>query len=247
MGEHGVNVSARVGVVLEADCAERAQVRHDAHVLAWLEMPSPAMSAFFLSERGDASPDFESAFLEATEVSEIEQEIEVRQGFRKTAKSSAERDAAEKSIAALEKRREPLLWPQIGIHQGNEIAAVAPVKVSVDVEPVSAITASTSGDVELMPAGEPKGNVATSPVFSMSRAALVKAHSHHWPTIVGDLKDANKNGLAAAKAGARDWTESLALLWARSKGKLTAEDASGTTQAMHRMVSLPSRTHTQKV
>lgn len=129
MVEHDVNVSACVGVVPEHDCAERAQVRHDAHVLAWLEMPSPAMSAFFLSERGDANPDFDSAFLEATEVSEIEQEIEVRQGFRKTAKSSAERDAAEQSIAALEKRRALLLWPQIGSHQGAEIVAAVPARV----------------------------------------------------------------------------------------------------------------------
>jgi hypothetical protein len=78
----------------------------------------------------------------------------------------------------------------------------------------------------------------------MKKAALVMAHKDEWPSIESDLAEASSNGLAAAKAGARDWHESLALDWARARGKLRKTGAgSGLQQAMHNMSNLPGRTH----
>jgi hypothetical protein len=82
-------------------------------------------------------------------------------------------------------------------------------------------------------------------VFSMTRAALVKAHEYHWATVQSDLKNASANGLSKAKAGARDWNEATALDWARANGKL-AEDAPPAAsdplkQAMLNMATLPGR------
>jgi hypothetical protein len=80
----------------------------------------------------------------------------------------------------------------------------------------------------------------------MTRAALIAAHEHEWPTIRGDIGDAKANGLAAAKAGKRGWHEAIALEWARAKGKLkgAAKPADALTQSMHGMASLQSRRHT---
>ena len=83
------------------------------------------MLDFLFGDRGDANPDFDSAFLEATEVSEIEQEIEVHQGFKKTAKSSAERAESEQIIATLEGRRALLIGPEMGNKRVGQIAAAA--------------------------------------------------------------------------------------------------------------------------
>lgn len=87
----------------------------------------------------------------------------------------------------------------------------------------------------------------SSPVFSMPRAALIDAHEHHWPTIRRDLQDASSNGLKAAKAGAREWVESLALEWARAKGKLTDSQpaaSGGIDQAIRNMAAtLPGKKH----
>lgn len=87
-----------------------------------------------------------------------------------------------------------------------------------------------------------------TPVFNMTKAALVKAHKHEWPTIESDLAHASENKLDAARAGKRDWYEAAALDWARAKGKLTgstnAMDA--LTHATHSMVSLPTRQHKQE-
>jgi hypothetical protein len=82
----------------------------------------------------------------------------------------------------------------------------------------------------------------------MSKAALIGAHKHEWPTIVRDIADASTNGLSAAKAGAREWWESQAMEWARTKGKLesTAKPASVLAQAMNSMASIPGRKHTLK-
>jgi hypothetical protein len=56
----------------------------------------------------------------------------------------------------------------------------------------------------------------------MKRAALIKKHAYHWPTIERDFQDASENGLSkAAKAtGHGDWFEADALNWARQRGKL---------------------------
>lgn len=71
--------------------------------------PVDAMTAFFLAEPGDANPEYESAFREATQVSEIEQEIERYSGFARQAKSTVELGAAERRISELEDQKEKLL------------------------------------------------------------------------------------------------------------------------------------------
>ena len=85
----------------------------------------------------------------------------------------------------------------------------------------------------------------TRPKFSMTRAALIAAHEHAWPTIKGDIKEASKNGLSAAMAGKRGWCEDRALAWARAKGKLeaAAKPADPLTEGIARMASLPSAIH----
>nr|WP_145546373.1 hypothetical protein [Variovorax boronicumulans] len=87
--------------------------------------------------------------------------------------------------------------------------------------------------------------VQTRPVFSMKKAALVERYRDRWPTIESDLSDASTNGLAAAKAGKRDWWEAVAVEWARSRRKLAAEQPQTTSlsSAMHNMTSLPTKTH----
>ena len=112
--------------------------------------------------------------------------------------------------------------------------------------PVPAITASASAGVEPLPPGEPDGNAATSPVFFMSRGALVSKYRHDWETIERDLKDAASNGLSAAKAGPRDWKEDVALDWARAKGKLKSamNQARPLDRVMHSMNSLSGQKHT---
>jgi hypothetical protein len=112
--------------------------------------------------------------------------------------------------------------------------------------PLSALELqASSGGVKLLPASELMRSAANGPVFSMVRSALVSQHLHHWPTIDRDLRDAAKNGLAAAKAGERDWDEAIALEWAQAKGKLRSAEkpADALTQSMHGMVKLPSRKH----
>ena len=68
------------------------------------------------------------------------------------------------------------------------------------------------------------GPVESAPVgarLATNKAALIAQHKHEWPTIARDIQDAAGNGLSkAAKAGTRDWHESDALEWARSKNKL---------------------------
>lgn len=105
-----------------------------------------------------------------------------------------------------------------------------------------------SDGVELLPAHEFKRNVATGPVFSMTRAALVSTHLHHWSTIERDLKGAATNGLSAAKAGARGWDEAAALAWAKAKNKLksAARPADALTRVMHNMGNLPATRHALK-
>ncbi|WP_382321350.1 hypothetical protein ACFJI0_17060 [Hydrogenophaga sp. UC242_53] len=87
---------------------------------------------------------------------------------------------------------------------------------------------------------------SSSPKFSSPKEVLIRAHEHHWPTIRGDLHDASKNGLAAAKAASRGWIEEEALKWAKAKGKLTDVESapSDLGQAMRNLSSLPSKKHT---
>lgn len=84
-----------------------------------------------------------------------------------------------------------------------------------------------------------------APKFSMSKAALIAAHEHEWPTIRRDIAGASTNGLAAAKAGSREWWEAQAMDWAKAKGKLTsaAKPAALLAQTMNSMASIPGRRH----
>lgn len=88
-----------------------------------------------------------------------------------------------------------------------------------------------------------KASRQTSPedVFYMTRAGLINAHKHEWPTIDRDLKDAFQNGLAVAKGGSRDWDEAKAVKWATSKGKLLKTSQNSLSTAFNSMSNLPSR------
>lgn len=99
----------------------------------------------------------------------------------------------------------------------------------------------------LEPLSDEPQEAAPAPVVPFKKAALIAAHAHEWPTIEGDISDANTNGLAAAaKAGKRGWVEAEALNWARAKGKLisAAKPADSLAQVMHNLGHLPSRKHT---
>lgn len=62
----------------------------------------------------------------------------------------------------------------------------------------------------------------------LKRAALIRLYEREWRTIESDIRHANENGLtAAAKApGHGMWDETLALAWARERGKLKRMPAS---------------------
>lgn len=104
-------------------------------------------------------------------------------------------------------------------------APVVPERVAVAdaTGPASAVTAPTTGLK-----------------FSMTKAAMLNQHRHEWPTIERDMADASKNGLSAAKAGARDWNEATALEWARANNKLKNAQVANLDGAMR---NLPSRRH----
>lgn len=106
-------------------------------------------------------------------------------------------------------------------------------KLTQDVEPEKAVSQGTDG-AEL----------------PLTKFALIKLHKNRWPTIERDIKEASVNGLAtfARPQLGRGWIESKALVWARSKGKLTDEQEpqNGLAAAMHSMSSLPSRQHRLK-
>ncbi len=85
------------------------------------------------------------------------------------------------------------------------------------------------------------GNEPSGPIFSMTKAALIAAHEHEWPTIERDIKDASGNGLSKARAGNRDWKEVAALQWARSKNKLIKPQSVNSLAAA--MGTLPSKVH----
>lgn len=93
----------------------------------------------------------------------------------------------------------------------------------------------------------PKPKQRTGPRYSVKRSVLIEMHRHHWLTIMGDLQDASKNGLAAAaKAKSRDWHEEEALAWARSRGKLTdavVTPSQDLVKTMNSMANLPARRH----
>lgn len=76
----------------------------------------------------------------------------------------------------------------------------------------------------------------------LTKKALTDQYAGRWPSVVADLADASKNGLAAcAKAGARGWKELSAIEWARTRGKLKEPNAAAELSSVMRQ--LPRRQH----
>lgn len=125
-------------------------------------------------------------------------------------------------------------------------ASTAPAQSPAPPTPMDAVGAL--GGMELLSENKPKRNTATGPVFNMKRVAMIEQHKHEWPTIEGDMRDATINGLSVAKAGSRDWVETIALDWARAKGKLRSpvKPADSLVQVMHGLSSLPTTRHRLK-
>ena len=95
---------------------------------------------------------------------------------------------------------------------------------------------------------EPANSASSAPAVPFTKAALITAHTHEWPTINRDIADAAQNGLAtAAKAGARGWSEAKALKWARARGKLISakKNANSIDRAMHKMSNQSNNMNTK--
>jgi hypothetical protein len=106
---------------------------------------------------------------------------------------------------------------------------------------LQAVTANTRDMRET----DPKINISNQlvsdrQIFPMSKAALVSKYKAQWATIERDMQDASKNGLAVAKAGARKWSEDLALQWTRSNNKFKDRSDVGNSPQMM-MTNLPTR------
>lgn len=72
----------------------------------------PEAMAEFLAQPTEANPEYDAAWLEAAEVSAIDDEIEQHRQFKQAAKSSAESDYSDMRVDELLKRRDLLLWPE---------------------------------------------------------------------------------------------------------------------------------------
>jgi hypothetical protein len=105
----------------------------------------------------------------------------------------------------------------------------------------TAVTANTNENKEKYQKTNASNQlVSDRQAFPMSRAALVSKYKAQWASIERDMQDASKNGLAVAKAGARKWSEDLALHWAKSNNKFKDRaDVPNSPQMM--MANLPSR------
>ena len=104
-------------------------------------------------------------------------------------------------------------------------------------QPPQSRTDKTSQELPSTPVESQPG----TPSFSMTRAAMIAQHQASWPSIEADIKDAASNGLSQAKAGAREWNESVALDWARAKNKLV--NASTNTVLVNSMHNIVGRKH----
>ena len=91
-------------------------------------------------------------------------------------------------------------------------------------------------------ASTPAASEPSTPIFSMTKSAMVQHHQHEWPTIAADIHGATDNGLSIAKARARGWIEAKAMAWAHSKGKLVAPHTS--TLLVHSMNNIVGKKHT---
>ena len=93
------------------------------------------------------------------------------------------------------------------------------------------------------PVAAPAEAVTVAPK-GVRKREMVKRHAARWPAIETDMKDAGKNGLAAAaKAGERGWREAAALEWARERSRLLSAPEPGTIDAVMGG-GFPSRRHT---
>lgn len=89
------------------------------------------------------------------------------------------------------------------------------------------------------------GQAATNPPASppeqlprakLQRKALIEKHLRKWESIDRDLKDAASNGLSGvAKLGGGFWDEEAALLWARERGKIRADESEALRSVLHRL------------
>lgn len=116
-------------------------------------------------------------------------------------------------------------------------------------EPMPAPTPTHAPSASASPAARPEAVAAPAEAVPVApkgvrRREMVKRHIARWPTIETDMKDAGKNGLAAAaKAGERGWREAAALEWAREKSRLLSAPEPGTLDAVMGG-GFPSRRHT---
>lgn len=137
--------------------------------------------------------------------------------------------------AWLEKQGAPYRWNVAA--PAKDTAKPAPMVTARD-----APAPLTEGD------GRAPSTIPNGPRFSMTKAGLIEAHEHEWPTIKGDIAGAATNGLKAAKAGSRGWYEDIAMEWARAKGRRTTniETTASLSGAMNRMATLPSSKHLEE-
>ncbi len=82
----------------------------------------------------------------------------------------------------------------------------------------------------------------------VKKAAMIARHKGKWPTIEGDMKDANRNGLKDARTGHRGWLEKKALEWAHNRNKLpgTEKAVDELARTVNSMVDLQGQKHTMK-
>lgn len=108
------------------------------------------------------------------------------------------------------------------------------------------VTASTSNPSQIQQMAAPQcRTAATGSRLSTTKAAMISQHEHEWPTVAQDIKDAGRNGLAAAaKAGTREWYEVEAMAWARAKNRLQmprSKELLTAASPMPTIDTLPSR------
>lgn len=116
--------------------------------------------------------------------------------------------------------------------------------------PARRATAPEAATVEPqpLPGTGPERSLSAEPELPVKKAAMIARHKGKWPTIEGDMKDANRNGLNAARTGHRGWLEKKALEWAHNRNKLpgTEKAVDEIARRVNSMVDLPVQKHTMK-
>lgn len=150
---------------------------------------------------------------------------EYRANFKKM---QAEREAERASLNALPDSEFQALWTRHLAQQAANRSARKDESEQYRAH-IAARKAAISGEAESPQSKAPAKPTAVAPAedFILKRAALVRKHERAWPSIDGDLRHANENGLStAAKAeGHGLWFEERALKWASKKGKLMGSSA----------------------